>query len=169
MRLIKLIILGLLILSSLILFSACTPSRIPVDEYTGPLPDVPTSEVVQRVVSTPVQSSGNGDVPVNVDVAVTGEVPADIPVMEAAYQLQAGTSGKNVVYQIDTDIQEVLAFYQEELPQFGWELSGPPDNAIGSIGTMLRVNAEGDQLAINMQANQLGGFVKLTITIARGK
>jgi hypothetical protein len=46
-------------------------------------------------------------------------------------------------------------------------MAGPPDNAIGSIGTMLRENAAGDRLAINMQANELGGFVILDISISR--
>ncbi len=57
--------------------------------------------------------------------------------MNGAYQVQAGRSGKNVIYQVDASVEEVVAFYQEELPNFEWKMAGPPDNAIGSIGTML--------------------------------
>jgi len=46
-------------------------------------------------------------------------------------------------------------------------MAGPPDNVMGSIGTMLRENTAGDRLAINMQGNDLGGFVRLTVSISR--
>jgi hypothetical protein len=33
------------------------------------------------------------------------------------------------------------------------------------MATMLRENAEGDRITINMQANQLGGFVRISISV----
>jgi len=46
-------------------------------------------------------------------------------------------------------------------------MAGSPDNAVEAIATMLRKNEAGDRLAINMQTNELGGFIRLTITISR--
>ena len=48
-------------------------------------------------------------------------------------------------------------------------MSSPPDNAVEVIGTMLRENEAGARLAISMQADVLGGFVQLTITISRAE
>jgi hypothetical protein len=61
--------------------------------------------------------------------------------MDGTCQLQAGRSDKNIIYQIDASEEEVVAFYQEELPEFEWELAGPPDNAIGPIDKIRRENA----------------------------
>ena len=69
------------------------------------------------------------------------EVTSGVPVMDGACQLQDGRSDKNVIYQIDASEEEVVAFYQEELPEFEWELAGPPDNAIGPIDKIRRENA----------------------------
>ena len=91
----------------------------------------------------------------------------DVPIMDGAYQLQISRTGNNVNYQVDGTIEDVLTFYQEELPKFAWEMAGPPDNAISNIATMLRENADGDRIAVNMQYNELGGFVILTITVSR--
>lgn len=166
----KLSSLATLIFATLLVISACTPSRIPVDEYDGPIPGQGQGTPTVQKPTVVVEEVGEPDIvekPTPV-VELTDGIPNDLPVMEGAYEIQAGHSGQNVSYQIDGTVEEVLAYYQEELPKFGWELSGPPDNAIGSIGTMLRENVAGDRLTINMQSNVVGGFVKLTITISRG-
>ena len=134
-----------------------------MDEDDGVIAGGETPEVQET--AEPLADSDSGEEPPP-DVAVTGGIPDNVPVMDGVYQLQAGRTGKNVIYQIDASVEEVVAFYQEELPKFEWELAGLPDIAIGSIGTMLRENAAGDRLAINMQANELGGFVRLIITIS---
>ncbi len=46
---------------------------------------------------------------------------------------------------------------------------GTPDNSVGAIDKMLHENENGDRLAIDMQANELGGFVRLAITISRSQ
>ena len=124
---------------------------------------------MEQETQEPVEAPAAADLPEEPpqEVAVTGGVPDDFPVMEGAYDLQSSSSGNNVSYQIDATVDDVVLFYQEELPNFGWELAGPPDNAIGTIGTMLRENAAGDQLSINMQFNQVGSFVRLMMRINR--
>ncbi len=164
MKKVKLFDLAILITALLLIISACSPSRISVDEYNGVIAGGGTPEVQATAKPTADPDSGEEPPPVVED---SGSVPDDVPVMDGAYQLQVTRSGKNVLYQVDASIEEVVAFYQEELPKFEWELAGPPDNAIGSIGTMLRENTTGDRLAINMQYNKLGGFVRLTITVSR--
>jgi hypothetical protein len=158
--------LAILIAALLLLISACTPTRISVEEYNRQHGITPIVEVkpTQDPDDVP-EAVDEAEPPVKVDV--TGGVPDDIPIMEESYDLQASSTGNNVSYQVDATVEDVVLYYQEELPAFGWEMAGPPDNAIGTIGTMLRENAAGDSLAINMQFNQVGGFVRLNMRINR--
>lgn len=160
-----LLILWSTLIILMLVITACSPSRIPVAEYektasTG-------GEPTEAEEAPPPDDEGDTSEVAPPVEPVEGELPEDVPVMEDAYDLQVGRRENTVVYQVDTTIEDVVSFYQEELPKLGWELRGPPDNAVGSIATMLRYNSAGDQLAINMQGNELGGFVTLTITISR--
>lgn len=169
---INLLRISVLVVSLLIILSACSPSRVSVEEFNKEqgINPIATPEEIQE---TEGMAEGEPDTEVSevekapVVADVTGDVPEDVPVIDDAYRLIAGSSGKNVVYQVDTTIEEVVAFYQEELPNFAWEMAGPPDNQVATIATMLRENAAGDRLAINMQRNELGGFVRVTVTISR--
>jgi hypothetical protein len=171
MKRINVLFLAVLSISLLLIFSACSPSRVSVEEFNQEQGVSPTSapEEVQETEEMGTESdTSSGEVVETPIVAdVTGNVPEDVPVLDDAYRLVAGSSGKNVVYQVDTTIEEVVTFYQNELPNFGWEMAGPPDNQVATIATMLRENADGDRLAINMQRNELGGFVRVTVTISR--
>lgn len=147
-----------------ITISACSPSRVLVEDYDQVPAGAATTEpeAPEESVLEPVEDQGPAPV-----VEDDGNNLDDVPIMDEAYQVQKGRSGKNVVYQVDASIEEVVTYYQEVLPNYEWELAGPPDNAVASIATMLRENAVGDRLAINMQANELGGFVRVNITISR--
>ena len=162
--------LAILIAALLILISACAPSRISVEEYNkqhGITPSVVVQKT-QKPVEVPVAvDETESPEEASLKVHVTGGVPDDFPIMDGSYDLQSASSGNNVSYQVDATVDDVVLFYQEELPAFGWELAGPPDNAIGTIGTMLRENAAGDRLAINLHFNQVGGFVRLMMRINR--
>lgn len=154
----------IIVIGMILLISACSPSRVSVEEYNLEAGIESTVEV--QATPTPVVETEPGEEAQPV-VPVKSTYPEDVPIMEGAYQLQAARKGTNVLYQIDATVDEVVTYYQNELPNFGWEMAGPPDNAVGAIATMLRENEAGDRLAINMQANELGGFVRLTITISR--
>ena len=160
----KFLIPLLLFSALLIILSACSPSRISVDEYNHVTPGAATPEpqITEEVVSE--ADTAEEPAPVEED---QGNGLDDVPIMDGAYQVQKGRTGKNVVYQVDSTIDEVVIYYQGELPNHEWEMAGPADNAVASIATMLRENAAGDRLAINMQRNDLGGFVRITITISR--
>ena len=162
--------LAVLIAAVLLILSACSPSRISVEEYNKAQGVSPTSvpEEVQETEEVFDEPDSGSEVGEPLPVAqVIGDTPEDVPIMDAGYDVLAGASGRNVVYLVNATIDETVAFYQAELPKHGWEMAGPPDNAIKSIGTMLRENAVGDRLAINLQRNELDGVVRLTITISR--
>jgi len=156
------LLIGLSLL--VITISACSPSRVLVEDYDQVPAGAATTEPEAPEESVPEPVEDQGPAPVEED---NGNNLDDVPIMDEAYQVQKGRSGKNVVYQVDASIEEVVTYYQEVLPNYEWELAGPPDNAVASIATMLRENAAGDRLAINMQANELGGFVRVNITISR--
>ncbi len=94
-------------------------------------------------------------------------VPEDVPIMDGGYNLDVIREGSQVNYTVDGDIETVMAFYQAELPLFGWEDTRAPDSAIGSIGNMSRKNAAGDSLTISLSYNGNGNFVTIQIAIIR--
>lgn len=116
-------------------------------------------EIQEEVEASPEPT----EVPLNESGGAT-----DIPIPEDAYKYQIMRGGSSATYQVDMDIDELVSWYQEELPKYGWELAGPPDSAIGAMGTMLRENEAGDRLTINMQANVNAGFVSVIIQVIRG-
>jgi len=153
-----------------IALSACSPTRISVEEYNRihgiTSTSVPASVEDEDVV--PETGEEQEPAPVEESTQVADRSTEDIPIMESGYQVQVTNFGKSITYQVDGTIDDVVAYYQEVLPDFAWDLAGPPDNAVGSIATMLRENAAGERLAINMQFNEVGGFVILTISIQQG-
>lgn len=155
----------------LLIISACSPSRVPVDEFDQVPAGGDTSEV-QEPPPEDETSAGEEQPPEEPEepeepVEPESEFPEDVPIIEGAYDLQSARGGRVVLYQVDEDIETVAGFYQAELPNYGWSIEGPPDNVVGSIATMSRENQAGDTLAINMQYNELGGFVRLQVTISR--
>jgi len=160
----KFSILSIIMILVIIGITACTPSRISVEEYNQESGGEPTTapETSGEVVPESVEQQATAPV-----VEAGGENSDDVPIIEDAYQVQKGKS--SIIYQVDGSVEDVVGFYQAELPNYGWELSGPPDNAVGAIATMLRENADGDLLAINMQYNSVGDFVRVTITLSRAK
>lgn len=164
MKIGKLSILLITISVAIVAISACTPSRVLVDEYdqvatpTQISEQEPVEEVVSEVNDEPEPAP---------DEAEEESRGDDVPIMEGATQVQISRAGNNINYHVDGTIDDVITFYQEELPNYGWEMAGPPDNAVANIATMLRENTAGDRLALNMQFNELGGFVILTINVSR--
>ena len=164
--------LAVFLVSCLLILSACAPSRVSVEDYNqaqGIEPtEVPPTEISDEEPADQTDPGSEVEEPPP-DANTSGQVPEDVPIMDGAYELQANPSGKNVVYTIDSTVEDVVLYYQEVLADYGWDIAGPADTAVGSIGTMLRENTNGDRLAINLQGNEVGGFVRLNITIHRVK
>jgi len=165
MKIGKFSILLITISVAIIAVSACSPSRVLVEEYDAVSSPVATSEP-EPVDEADPETSEQEPEPEPVETQEESQAD-DVPIMEAGIQVQKSRSGNNITYQVDGTIDDVMTFYQEELPKYEWEMAGPSDNAVAYIATMLRENAAGDRLAINMQFNELGGFVILSITISR--
>lgn len=160
------ILWGTLLFVALVV-AACSPGSASTPELEV---EAPTAAAEQPPPTTADQETGDAG-----ETGETGETdpPAtgpegfreDVPIMEGARQLQIRGGGGNVTYEVDADIETAVEFYMEELARLGWEETNSPDAAVGSMATMLRENAEGDRITINMQANQLGGFVRISISV----
>lgn len=152
---------GILVL----LFAAsCSPSAGPVDE--GEEPSVVVTEEVPLEVDAELPEEGVTETEIAGAPEGPPGVPEDVPIMEGYRNLQVANAS-NITYTVDGEIDDVVSFYQEQLPNYGWESAGNPDTQAGKIAAMLRVNQDGDRISINMQHNELGGFVVVTITISR--
>ena len=161
MKIGKLSILLITMSVAILAISACTPSRVLVDEYDQI--ESPSQNSEQEPVEEVVPEEPE-PAPDEVEEESRGD---DVPIIEGATQVQISRTGNNINYQVEGTVDDVMTFYQVELPDYGWEMAGPPDNAVANIATMLRENTAGDRLAINMQFNELGGFVILTISVSR--
>lgn len=95
------------------------------------------------------------------------ELPPDVPVMENNRDFQATSDFTNISFVVDQDINEVVTWYQEQLPNYGWEMSRAPDSAMASIANMSRINAEEDRLTISLQYNPVGLFTVVRIVVVR--
>jgi len=130
----KVLLSGIVLL--IVSISACTPSRVPVDEFN----QAPAGgdESPREVPETPLPIGDSAPAEEAQPIATQSLiVPEGIPIMDGATNLQVARDGTNIQFQIDGAIVDVVAFYQEVLPDFGWEIAGPPDNVIGLIATML--------------------------------
>ncbi len=95
------------------------------------------------------------------------EAPADVPLIDGAYDVDIQRGGTQITYKVDADVQTVVDFYHEVLPPLGWEIKGPPDSVVGNIASMLRKNAADEQLSVNMQYNPNAQFTVVTIALSR--
>lgn len=91
------------------------------------------------------------------------DIPEDIPIMPGARNIAITQDGSNISYEVDGVIDDVVSFYQDQLPNYGWEMTRSPDNALGSMATMARVNEEGDRITFSLQYNPMGEFVVIRI------
>jgi hypothetical protein len=85
--------------------------------------------------------------------------------MDGYRDFQATSDFTNISFIVDLEVSDVVAWYQAELPNYGWELSRAPDSAMGSIANMSRINAEGDRLTISLQHNPVGEFTVVRIVV----
>ena len=98
---------------------------------------------------------------------VGDEWPEDVPLPPDAYDIDVARNSSQLTFKLPGNIETTMAYLQEELPAYGWETEVTPDSAVGAMATMLRENAEGHRMSINVQYNQLGDFVTITMAIVR--
>ena len=92
--------------------------------------------------------------------------PDDVPIMPDAYELRV-VDALNLTYKVDATIEDVVAFYQTELPNNGWDQINNPDSVVGSMAQMARSKTNGDRITFSFQYNQIGEFTLLRIFITR--
>jgi hypothetical protein len=87
--------------------------------------------------------------------------------MEGYRDFQATSDFTNISYVVDGKVEDVVTWYQEQLPQYGWEMSRAPDTALGSMANMSRINADKDRLTLSLQHNPIGEFSVIRIVVVR--
>jgi ABC-type Fe3+-hydroxamate transport system substrate-binding protein len=102
----------------------------------------------------------------SVEVSQPEGVPEDVPIMPDAYDLEV-TNQLNLNYKINLPIKDVVAFYQQELPNNGWDQINNPDSVVGSMAQMSRSKANGDRINFSFQYNPIGEFTVVQIYITR--
>lgn len=149
----------------LIFLVSCSSSESSVVSNTPSSSGEGTEE--QSGVAKPIDTAESQPVDTKEISSTESEVPEDLPIMPGARRLTVTSEGTNISYEVDGNIDDVVAFYQEELPGLGWEMTRTPDNALAAMGTMARVNEKGDRLAISLQYNPMAEFVVARIFISR--
>ena len=108
---------------------------------------------------------GSTSQPVETTAEPSG-IPDDVPVMTDAYELVIPNQ-LNLTYKVDLQIKDVVAFYQAELPNDGWDQPANPDSVVGSMAQMARTKANGDRITFSIQYNPIGEFTIVQIYITR--
>jgi hypothetical protein len=96
-----------------------------ITDVGGMITDMPLGSIETQVGSIATEFEGSGsmetmqaqitDLPIP---GLTGDKPADIPVMEGASEIVG--SADLVTYFIDKGYQEVVDYYKREMPNNGW-------------------------------------------------
>jgi hypothetical protein len=147
---------------------ACSPAAPPPEEEVAQAEEPAQEQVEAAETESAAEEVGaGGEAPAETAAEAGASGEANIPVPEEAYSVDRTNDGRSVQFQYDGTIDDIVAFLEEQLPASGWEMAGPKDTVVGSIASMLRKNADGDQLTINIQENELGGFVRVTATVQR--
>lgn len=153
---VPLLFTGVMILILLVV-TACAPRT------TQP----PQAELVEESPSTEEEiedmgENDEGQQPEEQPAVDESGGPADVPIMDGAYRLQTARAGTSISYQVDGSIEDVVAFYQEELEKLGWQATGTGDALIGPRATLVR-EKEDARMSINLQYNSVGDFVVINI------
>jgi len=145
----------LLILATILILSlslvACSKSQATTAPVDNP---VTTQEPL-----TPTQQTSE-------EVSEPDGAPEDVPVMPDAYELEVPNQ-LNLNYKVDLPIKDVVAFYEQELPNNGWDQINNPDTTLGSMAQMTRSKANGDRITFSLQYNPVGEFTIVQIYITR--
>lgn len=161
------IVFGFILILTL-LFAACTPAAQtpPPSQFQGGEETAP--QATSEQVSAGGEVGTGGEAATGGEGTTNGQHPADdIPLPEGYYDTNMSSDGGQIVYKVGGTSEDVVKYYQDILPEFGWDMAGPADTVIGNTALMLRENADADRLSINMQYNPNAGFTVVTLVITR--
>ncbi len=94
-------------------------------------------------------------------------VPEDVPLMPGAYDVQVQKAGTLVVYRVKVLLGEVLDYYQEVLPRYGWQQTAAKDTVVGYVAKLARAKPTGDRVVLSLRYDVRGHFVTVAISVAR--
>ena len=118
----------------------------------------PTPAPPTRLVATPTASLLPSSPP---------GVPEDVPLMPGAYDVQVQKAGTLVVYRVKALLGEVLDYYQEVLPRYGWQQTTAEDTVVGYAAKLARSKPAGDRVVLSLRYDVRGHFVTVAISVAR--
>ncbi len=98
---------------------------------------------------------------------VVAGMPADVPLMPRAYDVQILRADVLVVYRVQAPLQEVLAYYRETLPQYGWRQEGAEITAMGNVANIALNKPNGARVLLSLRYDAAGKFVTVAISVAR--
>jgi len=93
-------------------------------------------------------------------------VPEDVPILPDAYDLKVPNEF-TIYYKVDLPLQDVVTFYNEELPNYGWDEPKYPDSAVGAMAQMARSKPDKDRITFSIQFNPVGEFTVVQISLTR--
>lgn len=164
MKLVKLFVFLSAVILMMSLLAACG---------FGEATQAPAGEATQADVQEPgtdeenTQPTDSGAGATDAEQPAKPSVPEDVPIMDGYRDFQATSDFTNISFIVDAEVADVVAWYQGELPNYGWEMSRAPDSALGSMANMSRINAEEDRLTISLQHNPVGEFTVVRIVVVR--
>jgi hypothetical protein len=125
----------------------------------------PATSPAENPVNT--QPTGGGTSPTQVVATKAApSVPADVPIMDGAYDMQVPNE-LNITYKVKVQIKDVVAFYVAALPESGWDQMNNPDSVVGSMAQMARSKTNGDRITFSLQYNPVGEFSIVQIFLTR--
>lgn len=92
--------------------------------------------------------------------------PEDVPIIPDAYDIEI-TDKLNQNYKVDLPINDVVEYYQTELPKNGWDQINNPDSVVGQMAQLTRSKLNGDRINFSLQYNPIGEFSIVQIFITR--
>jgi len=130
---------------------ACSKETVTTEPADNPVATQESIEPTQETIAATDEPTG---------------VPEDVPIIPDAYEL-AVANQLNLEYKVNLPIKDVVAYYQQEFPNYGWDVINNPDSVVGSMAQMSRSNAKGDRLIFSIQYNPVGEFTIVIIFITR--
>jgi hypothetical protein len=146
----KILIITTLLVASLFLVS-CSKSQ----QTTAPVENTVSTQEPEVISEEPVVATKE-----------PSSVPEDVPVYPDAYDIQVANQN-NIVYKANASNADVVAWYQVEFPNYGWDVVKNPDSVVGNMAQISRGNANGDRLALALQYNPVGEFTVVQTNITR--
>jgi hypothetical protein len=94
-------------------------------------------------------------------------VPADVPVLEGAYELKASPDGFSISYLAVTSLEDATQFYLAQLAEAGWEVGKTDVNRhIGGLQTSMQRDKAESRIVVSLRLLDGEQVVRVMITLS---